>query len=568
MENENESENVQSPDSGIGSPSSTYHPSPESRLKYSLAYKRKVINYLETNKTSINKCAKEFKLDRRLVSRWLKNKKNILETKCKRLRFKAKQSEDRAKFAAMEKKLDEWISENRSRGACLTGLAIKTQARILFNEIYQNTEEAHLEFQASPGWLYNFCKRKNYTLRRITTTGRDLPTNTMEIIKKFFSDCQKITSAIGFSANQLVNMDETSIYLDSPTNYTFARIGTKRVKAVTTGSERARLSAAFSATASGIKLPVLILIPRKTALPNYEPLSNVKLIYKTNATFNEEIMESFVKEILYEYKNSQYLNQLRLFLDSARCHMTKRVQEAFAAHDILQTFIPPRMTNLLQPADVSWFGSLKKKYHEMWNDWFINQEKTYTKYGNPKSPGYEKCINWISKIWHEFDSNIIVESFGVCGITSQYNLHRCLNQIMRSQQIISNYLDEIDESDEIDGFEADILDEMIFENLEERTLVDQHENQLQPAQEQQNHQVCTYDQAQTSYFSLQPTQMQTDEFQLTQFQPAQQSELTQFQPAQQSELTQFQPAQQSELTQMQPAQSRRGRPKGSKNKPK
>lgn len=133
----------------------------------------------------------------------------------------------------------------------------------------------------------------------------------------------------------------------------FSRIGSKRVKAVTTGCERARLSAAFSATASGIKLPVLIIIPRKSALPNYEPPSNVKLIYKTNATFNEEIIEKYVKEILNEYKNNKNLNQLRLFFDSARCHLTKRVLEAFAAKNIKQTFIPPRLTNLLQPADVS-----------------------------------------------------------------------------------------------------------------------------------------------------------------------------------------------------------------------
>lgn len=113
MENEI---NVQSPDSGIASPPlpgsssseelspSKYYSSPESRLKYSLAFKKKVLDYLETNKTSINKCAKDFKLDRRLVSRWLKNKENILETKLNRLRFKVTQSEDRAQFIAMEKK--------------------------------------------------------------------------------------------------------------------------------------------------------------------------------------------------------------------------------------------------------------------------------------------------------------------------------------------------------------------------------------------------------------------------------------------------------------------------------
>jgi len=38
-------------------------------------------------------------------------------------------------------------------------------------------------------------------------------------------------------------MDETSIYLDSTSNYSYAAKGSKRVKATTTGNERTRLSA-------------------------------------------------------------------------------------------------------------------------------------------------------------------------------------------------------------------------------------------------------------------------------------------------------------------------------------
>ncbi len=133
----------------------------------------------------------------------------------------------------MEKRLQEWISNKRLEGACLTGLSIKKQAHMLFNEVYQNPAESSLDFRASNGWFSNFCKRHRYTLRRITTTGRELPSTTIEIIKKFFSDWQKITNSFEFSRDKIVNMDETAIYLDNPTNYTFDRIGTRRVKAVT-----------------------------------------------------------------------------------------------------------------------------------------------------------------------------------------------------------------------------------------------------------------------------------------------------------------------------------------------
>ena len=48
----------------------------------------------------------------------------------------------------------------------------------------------------------------------------------------------------------VLNADETTIYLDSPSNFTYEEKGTKRVKANTCGSERTRLSAMFTSTAS------------------------------------------------------------------------------------------------------------------------------------------------------------------------------------------------------------------------------------------------------------------------------------------------------------------------------
>jgi len=42
-----------------------------------------------------------------------------------------------------------------------------------------------------------------------------------------------------------------------------------------------------------------------------------------------------------------------LFLDSAPCHKTTQVQDALEENNIDYELIPPRMTNLVQPQDVS-----------------------------------------------------------------------------------------------------------------------------------------------------------------------------------------------------------------------
>jgi hypothetical protein len=78
-----------------------------------------------------------------------------------------------------------------------------------------------LIFKASDGWLLNFLKRNKWVLRRITTSGRDLPDNSIETILNFLVEMKQhfIDGKIDFDS--IINMDETSIYLDFPSNYTY-----------------------------------------------------------------------------------------------------------------------------------------------------------------------------------------------------------------------------------------------------------------------------------------------------------------------------------------------------------
>ncbi|CAF0972290.1 unnamed protein product, partial [Brachionus calyciflorus] len=111
------------------------------------------------------------------------------------------------------------------------------------------------------------------------------------------------------------------------------------------------------------------------------------------------------------------------------------------------------MTNLLQPADVCWFASIKKEYHNKWNKWFLEDERSFTRF--------------------DFSSTLIVESFSKCGIIDQFNLHSTLSYIMKTNTIIADYIDELDEGDEIDGFDTD--PNIVFE-------IDQSDTSSQPAQ--------------------------------------------------------------------------------------
>ena len=163
----------------------------------------------------------------------------------------------------------------------------------------------------------------------------------------------------------MFNMDETSIYLDMPANYTYDKKGKKRIEIDTAGAERVRLSTAFTAAADGTKLPIFVIIPRAHAMDGYVPPANVRILYRTQARFSSDvIVNAYLPEIMANHPGSC------LLLDSARCHTTDRVRTAMDDLNIARALIPPSLTNLLQPADVCWFSSVKREYRAKWNHWF------------------------------------------------------------------------------------------------------------------------------------------------------------------------------------------------------
>ncbi len=178
-------------------------------------------------------------------------------------------------------------------------------------------------------------------------------------------------------------------------NYTYEAKGSQNINSTTAGGERVKISLAFTASASGSKLPILVVLPRKFPLKHpFVCPENVVIIYKQGSkTFDTAIMKhGFVNEILLPYIYRAGLKKACLHLDNSRVHKRADLLQVFARNKIKTSFFPPRMTSLLQPADVGWFRSLKAQYHSKWQDWYLNAPKAFTKNHNLKSPGYAKVM--------------------------------------------------------------------------------------------------------------------------------------------------------------------------------
>ena len=75
--------------------------------------------------------------------------------------------------------------------------------------------------------------------------------------------------------------------------------------------------------------------------------------------------------------------------------------------------IPRGLTDILQPAEVSWFGEIERKYHRFCDD---------GKYlADINCGSYIRTITWLSEIWSSFPDAKITKSFEQCGITSKIN---------------------------------------------------------------------------------------------------------------------------------------------------
>jgi hypothetical protein len=140
--------------------------------------------------------------------------------------LKVKSSCDQSLCPAMENRLLTWVNEKRTNGICLSGSALQRRAVQIYEQIHPEFElelplcdKRREMFLASVGWRQKFCDRKNLVLRRVTTSGRDFPRDYLDTVFDFFKIVSDSIDENNFSAAQILNMDESACYLDTPSKY-------------------------------------------------------------------------------------------------------------------------------------------------------------------------------------------------------------------------------------------------------------------------------------------------------------------------------------------------------------
>lgn len=373
--------------------------------KYTTAFKLKVIEVAEKKNNCV--AAREFCVSEKLVRDWRKIS-NKLQTMPKQ---KCANRGKPSKWPQLEKKVAEWVLENRQNGNCVTRGALRIHAR------KEAKKDGISDFKASAGWCTRFMRRYDLVLRERTKIAQKLPADLDDKILQFHQFVIRNRQKEGYKLSCIGNMDETPITLDMPANRTVNQKGEKTVLIRTTGHEKSRITLVLSCMADCTKLKPMVIFKRKT-LPKEKFPKGIVIHVHPQGWMDEGGCRKWIKEVWNLRPGGLRKEKSLLVWDQFRAHLVKNVVDNLRSQNTDIAVIPGGLTSVLQPLDVSINKPFKDMMRIKWNNWMCDGEKTYTKGGSMRAPSLPLICAWIVDSWNEIKADTIVKSFKKCGISN------------------------------------------------------------------------------------------------------------------------------------------------------
>ena len=229
-------------------------------------------------------------------------------------------------------------------------------------EKYQNNDNPP-KFNCSNGFVYDFKKRNNFSSRRTHLKRR--PVVNDDDIRKWRRKIKNIMNTV--PKDRIVNVDETAWLFYPRGLLTWANKGSSNVSISIEGSEKDNITVLCAITASGTKLPMMLIAAGKTTLVEDSQLGDVHPHWKCHSETGWTTEGTFIQYLEHLAEHFDY-KEIHLILDVYAAHKTEAVKEAANALNIKLHFIPPGCTDLLQPLDVKVFGALKSTARRLFRE--------------------------------------------------------------------------------------------------------------------------------------------------------------------------------------------------------
>jgi hypothetical protein len=254
---------------------------PKRRRSYTVGKKRTVVQHFKLSR-NVSATSSMLNVNRKSLALWVKQSEALDTLPLNLRKIYDKNKAKRALFADKESELAEWITSRRAEHIQINAYNVSNKMLELIQAIPETSKTQEMkDFVASRGWFERFMKRNNLVQRRVTGVGKGFPTNLKEIIENFLDEFHRIRLEKNYTDDQVWNFDESAFYMDSLGNYTIEKKGSKRAYCKSTGKERVRMSCLMCASSTGVQLPVLAIIPRKTEIPGIVFPQNIHEVYET-----------------------------------------------------------------------------------------------------------------------------------------------------------------------------------------------------------------------------------------------------------------------------------------------
>lgn len=215
----------------------------------------------------------------------------------------------------VDKELYDNIVKRREKGLPVDNFII---CRLLL-PLLRNHRKDHLlkmnggKYNFGESWARKFCKRWNLVQRKVTTKMRERPEDLEEKKEEFIRVAAEIFRRYDIPQDLVINCDETGVLFVPRAKFTLANKGTKRVRAIGVGSDKAQFTATIAVTESGTVLHTQLIFggttdrchPGGTYGQQYEELlfDHSSTHWQTPQTYLR-----YLQEIIIPYKNSCIIN--------------------------------------------------------------------------------------------------------------------------------------------------------------------------------------------------------------------------------------------------------------------
>jgi hypothetical protein len=210
-----------------------------------------------------------------------------------------------------------------------------------------------------------------------------------------------------YSADLILNMDETNVDFDPSPSTTLSRIGERSVNAHIKGNS-GQCTAILGCTMSGIKLPAMIIwqgVPNgriaREVLGQLFAHDNMKHTVQVRGWMDLYMYQLWVREVLVPYLNGQYGYLLQ---DQFSVHMKERNIVTTQRAGVEVDFIPAGYTACLQVLD----KGVNKPFKQFIRDHSISWLQQAPQGAKPSGLN---VTNWISYSWNQIKAETITNTW-------------------------------------------------------------------------------------------------------------------------------------------------------------